>query len=78
MARPVGMAVHDVGSYIGKPLAKGMVFALDPMMRVPEERLFNRVEDTVAVADNGMENLTIDAPLELNDVESLMCETGLL
>jgi len=48
------------------------------MMRVPEERLFIRVEDTVAVTDNGMENLTIDAPLELNDVESLMCETGLL
>ena len=68
----VGMAVHDVGHYRGKPLRPGMVFAVDPQMRVPEERLYIRVEDTVVVTEKGIENLTVDAPLELEDVEALM------
>jgi len=55
-----------------------MVFALDPQMRVPEERLYVRVEDTVVVTEEGIENLTIDAPLELDEVEALMKESGLL
>lgn len=68
----VGMAVHDVGHYRGKLLRPGMVFAVDPQMRVPEERLYIRVEDTVVVTEEGIENLTVDAPLDLEDVEALM------
>jgi Xaa-Pro aminopeptidase len=78
MSHCVGMAVHDVGHYRGKELKPGMVFALDPQMRVPEERLYVRVEDTVVVTEEGMENLTLEAPLELEDVEALMAEAGLL
>jgi len=47
-------------------------------MRVPEERLYVRVEDTVVVTQDGIENLMRDAPLELDDVEALMREQGLL
>jgi Xaa-Pro aminopeptidase len=72
MSHCVGMAVHDVGHYRGKELKPGMVFALDPQMLVPEERLYIRVEDTVVVTEEGIENLTLDAPLELEDVEGLM------
>jgi Xaa-Pro aminopeptidase len=76
MSHPVGMAVHDVGHYRGLPLRPGVVLALDPQMRVPEERLYIRVEDTVVVTEDGVENLTADAPLELDEVEALMQEPG--
>jgi Xaa-Pro aminopeptidase len=78
MSHCVGMAVHDVGHYRGKELRPGMVFALDPQMWIPEERLYIRVEDTVAVTQDGIENFTVDAPLELDDVEALMREPGIL
>jgi hypothetical protein len=47
-------------------------------MWIPEEKLYIRVEDTVVVTEDGIENLTADAPLELEDVEALMKEPGLL
>jgi Xaa-Pro aminopeptidase len=78
MSHCVGMAVHDVGHYRGEALRPGTVFALDPQMWIPEERLYVRVEDTVVVTEDGIENLTADAPLELDDVEALMQESGLL
>ena len=74
MSHPVGMAVHDVGHYRGKPLQPGVVLALDPQMWIPEERRYIRVEDTVAVTEDGIENLTSAAPLELDEVEALMQE----
>ena len=74
MSHPVGMAVHDVGHYRGKTLQPGVVLALDPQMWVPEERLYIRVEDTVVVTEDGIENLTVDAPLELDEVEAVMRE----
>jgi Xaa-Pro aminopeptidase len=72
------MAVHDVGDYTVRELAPGTVFALDPQMWVPEEELYIRVEDTVAVTESGVENFTALAPLELDDVEREMREPGLL
>ena len=67
---PVGMAVHDVGDYRQAPLRPGVVFALDPQMWVPDESLYIRVEDTVAVTNAGVEVLTADAPLGLDEVEA--------
>jgi len=55
-----------------------VVFALDPQMWVPEEQLYIRVEDTVAVTEDGVENFTELAPLELDDVERVMTEEGML
>ena len=72
LSHGVGMAVHDVGDYRAEPLAPGVVFALDPQMWVPEEQLYIRVEDTVAVTESGVEILTAAAPLELDDVEAHM------
>jgi Xaa-Pro aminopeptidase len=73
---PVGMAVHDVGDYRRGPLAPGLVFALDPQMWVPEERLYVRIEDTVAVTGTGVEVLTAAAPRALHDVEALVGAGG--
>lgn len=80
LSHAVGMAVHDDArtqqgpGYFGVPLVSGTVFAVDPQMWIPEEKLYIRVEDTVVVTEDGIENLTAAAPLELDDVESLMRE----
>ena len=76
LSHPVGMAVHDDGEYYHRPLLPGTVFAVDPQMWIPEERLYIRVEDTVAITQDGVDNLTHDAPLELADVEALIRDMG--
>ena len=78
LSHPVGMAVHDVGIYSDAPLVPGLTFAVDPQIWVPEEELYIRVEDTVAVTRDGIENLTALAPLDLDEVEKVMQEPGLL
>jgi hypothetical protein len=40
--------------------------------------MYVRVEDTVVVTRDGVEVLTGDAPLDLDDIEATMRETGLL
>jgi len=77
LSHAVGMCVHD-GSPRFKPLEPGMVFAVDPQMRVPEERLYIRCEDTIVITEDGIENFTAAAPLELDDTEKMMAEPGLL
>ena len=71
-SHPVGMAVHDVGTYREKPLEPGLVFSLDPSLWVPEERLYIRVEDTFVVTEDGFESLTGLAPLDLDAVGALV------
>ena len=78
LSHPVGLQVHDGGDYGLEPLIPGIVFAVDPQMWIPEEQLYIRVEDTIVVAQDGIENLTDLAPLELDDVEKLMKEDGIL
>lgn len=74
----VGMAVHDVGHYVSEPLRPGLVFSVDPTLRVPEENLYLRYEDTVVVTEDGVENFTDFLPSELDDIEALMREEGVL
>ena len=78
MQHPVGMAVHDVGNYKATPLTPGEVFAVDPMIWVPEEKLYIRVEDVVVVTQTGMENFTDFVPADPESIEQLMQETGIL
>jgi Xaa-Pro aminopeptidase len=73
----VGMAVHDVASYRG-PLKPGQVFSVDPQLRVPEENLYLRYEDTVVVTETGVENFTDFLPSELADIEKLVREKGVV
>jgi Xaa-Pro aminopeptidase len=74
----VGMAVHDVGSYRPGPLKPGQVFSIDPALRVPEENLYLRFEDTVVVTETGVENFTDFIPMELDDMERLVREKGIV
>jgi Xaa-Pro aminopeptidase len=78
LSHPVGMAVHDVGSYFDRPMEPGLVITVDPQMWIPEEQLYIRVEDTIAVTDSGIEIMTQAAPLDLDLVESIVGTGGLL
>jgi Xaa-Pro aminopeptidase len=75
---PVGMAVHDVGIVRGVPLKPGMVFTIDPMIWIHEERLYIRIEDMALVTETGVENLSGFVPSKLEDVEALIKEKGLI
>lgn len=75
---PVGMAVHDVGRVRGVPLQAGMVFTIDPMIWIPEEKLYVRIEDVVVVTAEGAENLSAFVPSRIEDVERTIQEAGLV
>lgn len=75
---PVGMAVHDVGRVRGVPLQPGMVFTIDPMIWIPEERLYIRIEDMAVVTADGVENLSAFVPSKIEDVERMIKENGVI
>ncbi|MCC7495700.1 MAG: aminopeptidase P N-terminal domain-containing protein [Fimbriimonadaceae bacterium] len=78
ISHAVGLTVHDGGLHYGRPLEPGMVISVDPQFRLPAERLYYRVEDTVVITADGLENLTAAAPLELDEVTAMMRQPGLL
>ncbi len=78
LSHPVGMAVHDVGIYRNQPLKPGMVFSIDPMIWVPEEKLYIRMEDVVVVTKKGVENLSDNLPAGMDEIERLMKEEGIV
>jgi Xaa-Pro aminopeptidase len=76
LSHPVGMAVHDVGHYRGRPLVPGVVLTVDPQLIIPEERRYVRVEDTVVITESGIENFHTAAPLALEEVEDVIAGRG--
>jgi Xaa-Pro aminopeptidase len=77
-SHPVGMAVHDDGGYARNLLKPGQVFSIDPQLRVPEESLYIRYEDVVVVTEKGVENFTEFLPSELEEIEKLVGDGGIL
>jgi Xaa-Pro aminopeptidase len=73
----VGMATHDVGQDIG-PLRAGMVFTIEPALRVPEEKINIRLEDVIIITDKGADILTEFVPMDIPGIEQLMREEGML
>ena len=78
LSHPVGLAVHDVGSYRSGPIEPGTVFSIDPMMWVRDERLYIRIEDVGVVTDDGWENFSAFAPTAMDEIEALIREQGVL
>ena len=72
------MAVHDVGLVRGVHLQPGMVFTIDPMIWIHEERLYVRMEDVVVVTAGGVENLSAFVPSTAHEIERAMAEPGLV
>jgi Xaa-Pro aminopeptidase len=75
---PVGMAVHDVGRVGGVQLQAGMIFTIDPMIWIHEEKLYIRIEDMALVTEDGVENLSAFVPSRIEDVEVAIKEKGLI
>jgi Xaa-Pro aminopeptidase len=73
----VGMATHDVGSRTG-PLKPGMVFTIEPALTVPEEKIYIRLEDMVFINEKGAEVVSTDAPWDIDAIEKVMKEEGML
>jgi Xaa-Pro aminopeptidase len=73
----VGMATHDVGRDCG-PLRPGMVFTIEPALRVPEEQVYVRLEDVIVIGERKADILTTFVPSDVQGVERLMREEGML
>jgi Xaa-Pro aminopeptidase len=72
----VGMATHDVGRIDG-PLKAGMVFTIEPALRVPEEMIYIRLEDLVIIHEDKVEIVSEFVPMEIDAIEKLMKEPGM-
>jgi Xaa-Pro aminopeptidase len=77
-SHPVGMAVHDDGTYTRGVLKPGQVFSIDPQLRVTEEHIYLRYEDVIVVTEKGYENFTGFLPSELDDIEKLVGKGGMV
>ena len=73
----VGMATHDDGPHAG-PLKPGMVFTIEPALRVPEEKIYVRLEDMIVITEKGTDVLSDFVPRDIDRIEKLMTEKGLL
>lgn len=75
---PVGMSVHDVGTVWNGAFKEGMVFSIDPMVWVHPEKQYIRMEDIVVITKDGAENLSGNLPIELDAIEALIAEEGIV
>jgi Xaa-Pro aminopeptidase len=71
LGHAVGLEVHDVyGDYAS--LEPGMVFTIEPMLRLPDEHVAVRLEDMLLITEQGCENLSGSVPIEIGDIEKFM------
>jgi Xaa-Pro aminopeptidase len=64
--------------YSNGPLKPGQVFSIDPQLRVPEENRYLRYEDVIVITPGGYENFTAFLPTELDDIEKIVGQGGVL
>jgi Xaa-Pro aminopeptidase len=69
----LGMEAHDVTAAYDT-LEPGMVFTIEPQLRVPDEKAYVRLEDVILVTKTGYENLSASVPIDMDGVEKLMAE----
>ena len=86
----LGLDVHDVGDYQSnqqreqlRPFAVGMVMTIEPGLYIPLSDLSVdkkwrgigvRIEDNILVTASGFENLTVNAPKTIVDIEAVMAQ----
>lgn len=74
----VGLAVHDIGGSAREELKAGMVLAIDVLGVFADENMGVRVEDTVVITEDGYENLSAGVPREIDEIETLMKQDGVV
>jgi len=72
----VGMATHDVGQE--QTLQPGMVFTIEPQLRVPEDKGYWRLEDLIVIGDTKAEIVSEWLPMDIDAIERVMREPGIL
>jgi Xaa-Pro aminopeptidase len=55
-----------------------MVFTIEPALRVPEENIYIRLEDLIVITETGAEIVSDFVPMDINGIEKLMREKGML
>jgi Xaa-Pro aminopeptidase len=71
LGHTVGMEVHDVNAPL-ETLKPGLVFTIEPALTVPEDRIYIRLEDVLVITEDGYQNLSSFAPVEIADIERVM------
>ena len=77
LGHAVGMSTHDMGGGTGV-LKPGLVFTIEPALRVPEHDVYIRSEDMIVIAPTGARILSDGVPRDMAAIEKLMAEPGLL
>ncbi len=67
----LGLDVHDVGDIYQK-FVPGMVLTVEPGIYIKEEGLGVRLENVVAICENGVEDFMENIPIEPEAIEALM------
>lgn len=77
LGHAVGMSTHDMGGGSGV-MRPGLVFTIEPQFRIPEERIYLRLEDMIVITDTEARIISDFVPRSIAGVEKLMAEEGLL
>jgi Xaa-Pro aminopeptidase len=73
LGHTVGMEVHDV-RMPGPTLEPGVLFTIEPEMRIEQDHLGIRLEDMILITESGYKNLSAFVPIEIPDIEKLMAQ----
>jgi Xaa-Pro aminopeptidase len=76
LGHQVGMSTHDVGQ--SDTLLAGMVFTIEPQFRVPEEKLYWRLEDLIVIGETQAEVVSGWLASDVDAIEKVMQEPGIL
>jgi Xaa-Pro aminopeptidase len=72
------MNVIGAGADNDEPLRPGMVFAIEPVLYVPDMSFAVFIEDVVLVTENGYEVLSKGLPYTPDEVEAVMAERSII
>jgi Xaa-Pro aminopeptidase len=78
----VGISVHDTGDLQERggavaTFVPGVVFNVEPILELPEEKLHLRLEDTALVTAEGAECLSADVPVAIDALSALIAQPRL-